>query len=975
MKRFLFLLVCSIWLAASSYAASPGRVAGRVIDRSNDEWLIGAVVELAPKNGSASKSTMTDVDGRFTVQSVPYGEYRVMISFLGYATVEKEISVASPVVDLGTIDMKMDDNQIEAVVLEVPAMRTSQKGDTVVYNATAFKVAADADTESLIAKMPGIMIAADGSVQAQGETIQKVFVDGKEFFGDDVSTAIKNLPADVVESVEVFNKLSDQAEFTGLDDGEGYKAINITTSEGKRRGQFGKLYAAYGYPDYYTAGGNVNIFEGDSRISIIGLFNNINQQNFSFEDILGVVNAGGRSSSGGMMAGGGGRGVGGFLVRPQDGISTVQAVGINYIDTWGKRDNVDVTASYFFNHSKTRNEYTNEIWQDPNQYNYETGHSLSENYNHRFDAKIDYDINENQNLMLRPRFRYQSYSSTDWAHTDMDNTEGALIEAIQSIIGNDDNTRSGYSASLDAFYRVKLGKPGRTLTLRFDGDYDKDNDLQMIEEGYYFPRYVDGAQADSLANQRINSNSYSYEVGGGIIYTEPLSKKSQLNLEYRIQYEYSDANKRTYLWDPVLASMNPDFDEELSTINNSGYITQRVGPGYRYADGKTNFSATLMYQYSALTNNTEYPITKSPNVRYSFNDLVYSAMANVNINPQNTLRIHARSRTDNPSVSELQDVPDFSNNTTVVGGNSSLRPAYVNRLHAFYINSDVEHGRTLSVMIGAEYTADYIGDSIVTYSADRPFQIPNSSNMLQQGQRYSRYVNLGSSWSVFGGIGYGLPVKFLGSNLNFNIGAMLAQTPNVMDGEKYVRNESYFNGGVQLSSNISENVDFTLMYNGSYNIASSVMNGVKSQDRFVNHYASASLKFVIWKGITLTANASYSQYDGITDDYHEQYLLCNIYLGKKIFRNQLGEISIGVNDLFNQNKSFRRTVWSSYIQNSTNLAIGRYVALQFVYNLRNFGKKASRASSDYDNFNTGGSSVGISRSGGRPGPGGPPPHM
>ena len=236
--------------------------------------------------------------------------------------------------------------------------------------------------------------------------------------------------------------------------------------------------------------------------------------------------------------------------------------------------------------------------------------------------------------------------------------------------------------------------------------------------------------------------------------------------------------------------MNPDFDEELSTINNSGYITQRVGPGYRYADGKTNFSATLMYQYSALTNNTEYPITKSPNVRYSFNDLVYSAMANVNINPQNTLRIHARSRTDNPSVSELQDVPDFSNNTTVVGGNSSLRPAYVNRLHAFYINSDVEHGRTLSVMIGAEYTADYIGDSIVTYSADRPFQIPNSSNMLQQGQRYSRYVNLGSRWSVFGGIGYGLPVKFLGGNINFNNGAMLATTQTVLSGEKYVSNES-----------------------------------------------------------------------------------------------------------------------------------------------------------------------------------------
>lgn len=971
------MCAAALFTAATAAASTPGKVTGTVVDASSGEYLIGAVVEMKPADGSQSKSAMVEIDGSFTVQAVPYGKYDVVISYLGYDNFEKAVTVQAPETDMGKIEMSITDNKIDAVVLEAPAMRTSQKGDTVVYNAAAFKVASDADTESLLAKMPGIMISADGTVSAQGEEIQRVFVDGKEFFGTDVSTAIKNLPAEVVENVEVFNKLSDQAEFTGLDDGEGYKALNIVTSESKRVGQFGKLYAAYGYPDYYIAGGNVNIFHDDKRLSVIGLFNNINQQNFSFEDILGVVNTGGNSSSGGGMGPGGGRGIGGYLVRPLDGISTVQAVGLNYSDTWGKRDNVDVTASYFFNHSRNHNAFTNEIWRDPNQYEYEAGTSSADNYNHRFDARIDYDINENQTLMLRPQFRYQGYSSNDWSQTDMDMLDegGELLEQLQSILGGTDSDRSGYHFGLDANYRIKLGKQGRTLTLNLEGQYDKNKMLQYVQEYYYFPRYIAGALADSTANQNITNNTYGYELEGGLVYTEPLGKRSQLNMEYRIDYEYSDADKLTYLWDPVLSMINPEFSDELSTVNNSGYLTQRVGPGYRYADGKANISASVMYQYSSLTNTTEYPVTIAPYGKYSFNNVIYSGIANINFDAQNTLRMHIRSRTSNPSITQLQDVPDFSDGTEIVGGNSALRPSYTNRLRAFYINSNVAKGQTFTVMLNAEYTSGYIGDSIVTYHSDRVFEIPNSSNVLQPGQRYSRYANIGNSWAVMGGISYGLPVRFLGSNLNFNVGAMLAQTPNIMDGEKYVRNESYFNGGIQLSSNISENLDFTLMYNGSYNIASSVTSSGTTRDRFVNQYASADLKWVIWKGFTLTLNASYNQYKGITSNYDEQYVLCNVYLGKKLFRNQLGEISIGVNDLFNQNTNFRRTVQSSYIQNSTNLAIGRYIAVQFVYNLRLFGKKASRDAKQYDNFNTGETrNIGIQNSGAmRGGPMGPPP--
>ncbi len=959
MKRILSLLA-SVLLFAHAYAA-PGTVRAVVVDASDKQPLIGAVAELTAAGGSTPvKTGMTAVGGKLTLTNIPYGKYTLRISFLGFENNAKEITVDSGEVDLGTVLMEPVSTMIDAVVLEVPAMRTSQKGDTVVYNAAAFKVAADASTEGLLAKMPGLTVSSDGTIEAQGEQIKKVFVDGKEFFGDDVSTAVKNLPAEVVENVEVFNKLSDQAEFTGLDDGEGYKALNIVTQESKRQGVFGKLYGLYGYPEYYNAGGNVNYFNGDSRLSVIGLFNNVGQQNFSFEDILGVVNNSGTSSGDGRM---GRHGAGmGFMVRPEDGISTVQAVGLNYSDTWGKHDGVNVSASYFFNHTATRNRYFDETWAEnddlsSSQHDYETGASRSNNYNHRFHAKIDYKINDNHSLMFRPWLSVQTHSALEDSRTDIDSLKGDISEQIKSILSGENSHRNGYYGGLTALYRVKLGKDGRTLTVNLNGMFRNSDSRRLLTDSTYLPRYIIGAMADQIDDQNIFNRTRSYSLTGGATYTEPLNEKSQLSLEYRASYDYSDANLKTYVYDPVLEMISPELSEELSSINNSGYLTHRVGPGYRYANGKTNLSAQLMYQYSTLTNDIRFPERTDPHKSYSFNNMVYSVMANVNFDQQNSLRLHARSSTRNPSVDQLSDIPDFSNPTTLRGGNPGLSPSYTHRMHAFYVNSNVTKGRTFTVMVGGMYTDNYIGDSTVTYNASRPFLIPGTDEYLKPAQRYSRYANVGSSWYLNAGLSYGLPVRFLASNLNFNIGAMFGQTPNILNGVKFVRTESYYNGGVQLSSNISENIDFTLSYNGSYNIARGSVGGRRTDDRFFDQYASADLKWVIWKGITLTASAAYNQYRGITDNYNEKYLLCNIYIGKKLFRNQLGEISIGVNDLLDQNKSFRRTVSSESIRNSTNLAIGRYFAIQFVYNLRSFGKSGREASSG-DTFR----------------PAGPPPH-
>ncbi|MDE6862157.1 MAG: carboxypeptidase-like regulatory domain-containing protein, partial [Alistipes sp.] len=405
MKRLLVVLL-SLSIASSALAQT-AKVTATIIDSETKEGVIGAIVELvSTRNSNVRKHQTSGYGGKTEITGVAYGEYTATVAFIGYENYTATIKVDKSVTAMGTIELAVAATRIDAVVKEVQSLRTSQNGDTVSYNAGAFKVAADADVEGLLKKMPGITIT-NGTVEAQGEEVKKIFVDGKEFFGEDVSTAINSLPAQAVDKIEVFNKLSDNAEFSGMDDGEGYKAINIITHSNMRQGQFGKLYAGYGYqPETddvtshhkYMAGGNVNIFNNSSRLSVIGLLNNINQQNFSFEDILGV------SGSTGGMGGGMGRGVGQYMVRPQSGVAKVGSIGINYSDSWGENDKVKLTGSYFFNRTNTRNISRLERWYEapsPIDTLEQSGRSQTLNNNHRLNLRLDWRISANQSLMAR----------------------------------------------------------------------------------------------------------------------------------------------------------------------------------------------------------------------------------------------------------------------------------------------------------------------------------------------------------------------------------------------------------------------------------------------------------------------------------------------------------------------------------------------------------------------------------------------
>ena len=1007
MKRVILSILIAITTLSTAMAQQKGKVSFVLLDSESKQAVIGAVVELYPTAKPDNKRYYTsNVDGSVNLPSLEYGEYTILATSLGYADLTKTFTVKSANLNLGKISMKESTTRIDTVVKEVKSLRASQNGDTLSYNAGAFKVSSDSDVEGLLKKMPGINIT-DGSVEAQGETVQKVFVDGKEFFGEDVNTAIKSLPAEAVERVEVFNKLSDQAEFSGMDDGEGYKAINIVTKTNMRQGQFGKMYGGYGYqPETdditshhkYTVGGNVNLFQGDSRLSVLALFNNINQQNFSFEDILGV--------SGGGGGGGGRRGFGQYMVRPQSGVAAVNSIGLNYSDVWGRKDQVKFQGSYFFNNTGSKNLSVSDTWyEDPSPVDtlHTEGYSTTRNNNHRFNARVDWKISRNQSLMSRTSFSFQGYNPYS-------TTEGYQYGQSGLLYQYDQSTRNsrGIRASEFLQYRVKIAKPGRTLTVDASINYrDNNSRRQLVSNessgiapydsswiGNYFGE--DSNWHDMQSNpllyspvyQIITSPTREYNLRGNVTYNEPLSQNSSLSFQYRLSYEDELKDQEAFYYDSdAFDPTSQKINQQMTSKYESGYWTHRVGPGFRYSKNRNTVVANVYYQRSQLNGNIVGG--QSDKINRTFDNFLYFAMLNYAFNPENTIRMFFRSSTNAPSVTQLQSIFDVSTPQYLSIGNADLNPSFSHNINFHYIHSNIEKGRTFMWMFSMQNQQDYISQSTLycptgfELSRFGDIAVPtNSKGENYTPQRITSYENMDGYWSLRTHISYGLPVSWLKSNLNLSAGVRYNIVPSAIystegDIVDNILNHNYtvnlaknigYDASVTLGSNISENIDFTISWRGTYNQAWNTASKAGAKNDYFNHTASASLKWVFWKGFTFTAACSYNQYIGITQDYNEQYLLCNLYLGKKVFKNRRGEIQIGVNDVANQNTAFSRTTGSGYTKNMTNSVIGRYYSIQFVYNLRHFGKRGSKQMSDY-NYQESKSAVGMgANSGMRMGP-------
>ncbi|MFR9524049.1 MAG: outer membrane beta-barrel protein [Rikenellaceae bacterium] len=953
MKKFLFL--AAVLFTSSALYAQTSVVKGNLVDSYSDEGVIGAIVEIVPLNSSkAPVLTTSGYEGSFTFNSMSYGDYIVKASYMGYHDMADTIKISSSRTILGKLKIKESSTEIDAVVKEVQAMRTSQRGDTLSYNAAAFKVADDADVEGLLKKMPGLTVT-DGEVTAQGETVEKIFVDGREFFGSDVTTAINSLPAEIVENIEVFDKLSDNAELSGMDDGNSYKSINIVTKAHMREGFFGKMYAGTGYqpnaedvkldPTKYMIGGNVNYFKGNHRFSVIGLLNNINQQNFSFDDILGVSDGGSARS---------------YMVRPQSGVAEVGAIGLNYSGVFGENDKVKLEASYFYNGTNTYNYKTTDTWyESPLSIDTLSSTTISEtpNYNHRINARVEWKITPTQQLTFRQNGSFQFNDAESSTIGDMWGESGYTYLDSYSLAD-----KGGVNSSTSLSYISRLGKPGRTISVNASlgvnsqesvtNSYSNDAATFVNADGepVAYSQIAGIWESDpelmrQLGYKVVEAPTSTVTLSGDVTYAEPVGEKTRVMVKYAYSNKDQETDKSTYTTDSSYE--NGTLLNASSNSYESSYITHQVGPGLYYSDGKSKLTMSVNYQIAQLTGDVVTAgTTESKPIDHTFDDFTYAISGQLYFNQTNSLRLNASSKTSAPSVGNLVDVYNLTNSQYISKGNSNLIPSYTHSFRMHFIRSNIEKGSTFMIMGGLENQQDYIGSHVVYYPEALEIDGETYSPI-----EYSMPVNLDDDyWSIRGMIEYGFPISFIKSNFNIRGGVNYQLTPSILggtiqsdgsiEGGEYNNTESMtYSATAVLGSNISEKVDFTLSWNGEYSEAINSASSSDDTNTYLSQTASASMKFVLPFDFTFTGAATYKEYIGITNDYQDSYLVCNAFIGKKIFRNRRGELNIGVNDIFDQNTSFSRSVGSGYTTNTYNSVIGRYYSVQLVYNLRSFGNK------------------------------------
>ena len=941
-KYILFLLCFPFSLLAQNL-----NITGKVVDETNNQALPGAHISLLYPWDEVVKATVTDAAGRFELDNIEKGGYKLKVSFLGYADTEQEVTLSNQSMDIGTIRVAEGAVNLNAIEVKEKLPLAQQNGDTTAYNANAFKTLKDASAEDLIEKMPGV-IKNGGRLQVEGENVGKVLVDGREFFGNDPNAALKNLPAEVISKIQVFDQQSDQSQFTGFDDGNTTKTINIITKNGASNAQFGKLYAGYGTDNRYQVGGNTSFFDGDRRISIIGQSNNINIQNFAAEDLLGVVGGGsrrgGRSGRGGGGRGGrrGGRGGGistsDFLVPQTGGVASTNAFGVNYSDKFGKK--FKLSGSYFFNNTDNTsiensliefvdNETISEFYQEDNT-------SRSDNFNHRINGVLEYDFTDKTSLIIRPRITWQANEGN--ANTIAKTLLGENL--LNSTITDFNSDLKAISGSNSLLIRHRFEARGRTLSLGISNAYTNNEGQSFLNSENEIRRQM--ILSDTL-NQLANLDINGWQHAANLSYTEPIGKGMAM-FTYRASVQEDDADKRTFDFNESSQDYT-SFNEPLSSVFNNQNWTHQLGTGYSYRKKRDLFiMARVNTQWSYL--NTAETFPAMVNIKRNYFNLVPFAMIRAEFSKQEKLRFMYRTNTQIPTVQQLQNVVDNSNPLQLTTGNPDLDQSYNHRLFLRYTKTNLERASVFYFMISGNFTNNYIGNS--TYLADRDNPIFAELN-VQRGTQLSRPVNVDGYRNVGIFTTYGFPFKAIKTNINLDLSANSTQIPGLINDELNTSQNRAVTGGITFASNISENVDFTVSSRTGYN---SVENSLQraGNTNYLSQNTALKLGWVLPGGLVYRTSIAHQFYDGLADNFDADYFLWNMSLGKKMLKEDRGELAITIFDLLNQNQSIARNVTDAYIEDLRTNVLQQYFMLKFTWNFRNFssGKAKSVEKSDED---------------------------
>jgi hypothetical protein len=923
MKKLRLILAFQFF---STVLLAQVRISGSVIDSLDNSPLVGVSLMLRHQQDSAYlRGTVTDVNGQFSFQNIKPGEYLLRVTYVGYATFENKLTLSKVDVSLGALKLSQSATTLQTLVVTGQSIPVEQKGDTVQYNASGYKVNRDASAEDLIAKMPGITTDETG-VKAQGEQVRQVLVDGKRFFGDDAAAALKNLPAEIIDKIEVFDRMSDQSQLTGFDDGQQQRTINIVTKKGVSNGQFGKVTAGISDDGRYIAAGNLNSFKSDRKLTVLGLTNNINQQNFSNDDLLGVT-GGTPAARGGGRGGNNGAAANNFLTGQQKGISTTHAGGFNYINEFGTK--AEVSASYFFNTSD--NDRLSEISRryiarDSGLLYTENNKSLSTNTNHRANVRFEYNIDSANSIVFTPRLTLQLNNS--------DANSGSLSTIAETLVNQinkkNKNDQSAYTLAGNLLYRHRFKKRGRSVSWGVDfdkSDREGNTELYSVNENIQRDRIT---TTDQYADNFSNSVKYS----SNLAYTEPVGKSGQVQMNYTASLTNSESEKKTYDVTDSEAGKTETLNARLTNIFENSYLSNRGGISYRYNKGrKLNLMGGVNFQQSKLSSDQDFP--KEFEVDRSFYNFLPQASMNYRYTGGNNLRVQYRTSTNAPSISQLQNVVNNSNPLFLRSGNADLKQDYQQNITVRFNKTNAEKGRTFLFFIYGAYIQDYIGSAAYLNSAEDTVVV--NDIQLAPGQQLTYPVNVAENWNARTFVTYGVPLKLIKSNINFNTGFNYNRTPAVINGDVNLSHNYTISQGIVIGSNISKNFDFTISYTGNYTI---VNNSVATQqggaNNYFTHLSTVRVNSEPWKGLVLTSNVTNSIFSGLSADLDQNIWFWNAAVGYKLLKDKSLEAKLTVFDLLNQNKSIGRDVTETFIEDSMTNVLTQYFMFSMTYTFRKF---------------------------------------
>jgi len=934
-----FFLMVPASLAQPTQGNRLGAVRGQVVqsDSARTPLPSATAVLRVAETSALVTGAATDSTGRFVLRNIRPGRYQLTVTFVGYAPATRDVVVAQGPVDLGVITLRDDAAALRELEVQGQVIAVQQRGDTLSFDARAFAVNRDATVEDLVRRMPGVTIE-NGRVQAQGEEVRQVRIDGRQLFGDDAAAALRNLPAEIVSQVQVFDQQSDQAMFTGFNDGNEQRALNIVTRTSFRNALFGRAFGGYGNEGTYSTGINANSFQGDRRFNLIAQSNNINQTSFSIEDIVGALGGpniggmmrmmgGGRPGGGAVMmrpgGGGGGGGFGSelsqFLGGNNSGISTTHAIAFNYSDRFSPR--LEMNASYFLNANVTdaREQVFQQYVAPPltDQTYSESGLNETRGQTHRFNARVTYTHNRRSSVILTPRINVQL--------RDADANQVGSAFGPQGILSSTSSQSGQKSNALtfsnDLLLRHRFETARRTVSLNLNTsltDRTSDRTLDGINR-----TYMNGALAREVRQlQEISTVAQTLGWGATLTYTEPIRQNGIGELSYAYSFNQNDNDQQTL----DLMGVVPTIDPTFSSTFQSGFASHRVSAGYRYQKDKLNFNTSVGLQFAEQDREQTFPTRRIQNRSYV--NVLPSANVRYNFSRTRNLNVFLRAFTNQPSLTQLDDAIDNSNPLRVSRGNPNLDPEQRTSLTIRYLASQPAQGGVFVAVLNGQFTQNYIGSRTLVIARDSSI---TPDLVLPAGAQLSETVNAGNSFSLRGFSTIGRQIRPLKMNANINTSATWQRTPGFVNGRLSDTDNFSVGPGVTLTSTASPNVDVNL---SSSTLISLVNNTLlpERNTRFLTQATRLAATFTLPRGMVLTSTATHQAYSGL--DGAEPFLLWNVGVGQKFLANQAAEVRISANDLLNQNNNFRRNVTDLAVSDVTSNVLQRYVQVVLSYTVR-----------------------------------------